>query len=81
MSKLTLAMNNPVGCVIPRAGAVARSRNLGQALFGSPVLFSSTSSDGDGGVPVVTDIVPEEEMRSLVTGDENRQNSEVTLIF
>ena len=23
--------------VIPRAGAVARSRNLGQALFGSPV--------------------------------------------
>ena len=28
-----------LGCVIPRAGAVARSRNLGQALFGSPVLF------------------------------------------
>ena len=27
----------PIGCVIPRAGAVARSRNLGQALFGSPV--------------------------------------------
>ena len=27
-----------LGCVIPRAGAVARSRNLGQALFGSPVL-------------------------------------------
>ena len=26
-----------LGCVIPRAGAVARSRNLGQALFGSPV--------------------------------------------
>ena len=26
-----------VGCVILRAGAVARSRNLGQALFGSPV--------------------------------------------
>ena len=29
-----------LGCVIPRAGAVARSRNLGQALFGSPVLDS-----------------------------------------
>ena len=27
-----------LGCVIPRAGAVARSRNLGQALFGSPVV-------------------------------------------
>ena len=27
-----------LGCVIPRAGAVARSRNLGQALFGSPIL-------------------------------------------
>ena len=26
-----------LGCVIPRAGAVARSLNLGQALFGSPV--------------------------------------------
>ena len=26
-----------LGCMIPRAGAVARSRNLGQALFGSPV--------------------------------------------
>ena len=26
-----------LGCVIPRAGAVARSRNQGQALFGSPV--------------------------------------------
>ena len=26
-----------LGCVIARAGAVARSRNLGQALFGSPV--------------------------------------------
>ena len=26
-----------LGCVIPCAGAVARSRNLGQALFGSPV--------------------------------------------
>ena len=26
-----------LGCVIPRAGAVARSRNLEQALFGSPV--------------------------------------------
>ena len=26
-----------LGCVIPRAGAVARSRNLGQALFGSSV--------------------------------------------
>ena len=26
-----------LGCVIPRAGAVARSRNLGQALIGSPV--------------------------------------------
>ena len=26
-----------LGCVIPRAGAVARSRNLGQTLFGSPV--------------------------------------------
>ena len=28
-----------LGCMIPRAGAVARSRNLGQALFGSPVFF------------------------------------------
>ena len=27
-----------LGCVIPSAGAVARSRNLGQVLFGSPVL-------------------------------------------
>ena len=26
-----------LGCVIPHACAVARSRNLGQALFGSPV--------------------------------------------
>ena len=32
-----------IGCVIPRAGAVARSRNLGQALFGSPV-YSGTVS-------------------------------------
>ena len=29
-----------LGCVIPRAGAVARSRNLGQALFGSPVHYT-----------------------------------------
>ena len=29
-----------LGCVIPRAGAVARSCNLGQALFGSPVRVS-----------------------------------------
>ena len=28
-----------LGCVIPCAGAVTRSRNLGQALFGSPVLY------------------------------------------
>ena len=33
-----------LGCVIPRAGAVARSRNLGQALCGSPVVHPSSQS-------------------------------------
>ena len=32
-----------LGCVIPRAGTVARSRNLGQALFGSPVQGDSSA--------------------------------------
>ena len=34
-----------LGCVIPRVGAVARSHNLGQALFGSSVRSTPTPID------------------------------------
>ena len=34
-----------LGCVIPCAGAVARSRNLGQAFLGSPVTYVSSVTE------------------------------------
>merc|ERR1719264_2208213 len=52
MDEITLPMQGSrirfvIGCVIPCAGAVAGSRNLGQALFGSPV---STGLVRNGGL-------------------------------
>ena len=45
-----------LGCVIPRAGAVARSRNLGQALFGSPAQRALPGKEADSSLKRLAEV-------------------------